>query len=123
MRKPAPAPAGGNGLAEVMAVERRLAARVAAAREAASATVDRARAEADRAAAAAGRDLAVELERLRDAARADRERRLAARRAAAERRRLAWAEIDEDRVAAAAAGAVAALVRELAADGAREDDA
>lgn len=111
LRALAPTPSA-DGLTELVRVEHRLAARLAAAREQAAALIAAARARA--AFAGAGEPaLAAALASMREAAAASKERRLADIRDAAHRRRQRWEGISDERLAEVASAMVAEVVAEL----------
>jgi hypothetical protein len=101
-----------DGLSELVRVEQRLAARLAAAREQAAALLEAARARA--AAAGAGEPtLAAALASMREAATASKERRVAQIRQAGYHRRRHWEGIPDERLSAVASAMVAEVVAEL----------
>jgi hypothetical protein len=106
-----------DGVAELIAVERRLAAELAGVTADARATVEAAREAAAQAAARAAAELEEESARLRGEAAERLRAALAAESASAEARLGDWSGASDERLGALAAGAVAAVLHELTARG------
>jgi hypothetical protein len=115
LRARQPAAEIGDGVAELIAAERRLAAGVAAAAVAAAASVDEASREAAARTAAAASELTRELEGLRTAATSRLQALLRAEATSAEARLSGWSGVPERRLQQLAAALVETLVTELCA--------
>jgi hypothetical protein len=113
VHRTAPASPPADDLETLMALERRLAARVEQARAESAAAVEAARAEAQRIAERGAASLASELLALREHSATARRRRLRAVERLSRRRRDRWCQVEETSVRRAAAALVDELLAEL----------